>query len=73
MVQLTLKNGQRVVGTLREETATHVVVDVANSPTRVAKTDVARRVNGPSAMPPMGTVLTRRELRDLLEFLGMLR
>jgi quinoprotein glucose dehydrogenase len=37
------------------------------------KTDVARRTNGPSAMPPMGSVLTRREIRDVIEYLSSLK
>lgn len=72
-VQLTLKNGQRLYGTLREETDAHVVVEVSSAPRRVAKYDIAKRVNGPSTMPPMGTILSRRELRDLVEFLSLLK
>jgi putative membrane-bound dehydrogenase-like protein len=73
-VQLTLKNGDRVMGTLREETDTHIAVDAGGTaPRRVAKTDVAQRTNGPSAMPPMGGLLTRRELRDVVEYLSNLK
>jgi len=72
-VQLTLKNGQGFFGTLREETETHIVVDAGTTPRRIVKTDIAKRTNGPSAMPPMGTVLTRRELRDLVEYLSTLK
>ncbi len=72
-VQLTLRNGQRVVGTLMEESDAAVVVDAGGSSRRVAKGDIARRVNGPSAMPPMGTILSRRELRDVLEYLSSLK
>jgi quinoprotein glucose dehydrogenase len=71
-VQLTLKNGKKVFGTLKDETATHVVVDV-NGDQRIAKSDIATRVNGPSAMPPMGTLLTRREIRDVVEYLSTLK
>jgi putative heme-binding domain-containing protein len=71
-VQLTLKNGKKLFGTLKDETPTHVVVD-AGGDQRIAKSDIAQRVNGPSAMPPMGTLLTRREIRDVVEYLGTLR
>ena len=71
-VQLTLKNGQRLFGTLREETDTYIVVD-AGTPRRIVKTDIARRTNGPSAMPPMGNLLTRREMRDVVEYLSTLK
>ncbi|MFL5620830.1 MAG: HEAT repeat domain-containing protein [Gemmatimonadaceae bacterium] len=71
-VQLTLKNGKKLFGTLKEETPTHVVVD-AGGDQRVAKSDIATRVNGPSAMPPMGSLLTRREIRDVVEYLSTLK
>ncbi|HKH94697.1 MAG TPA: HEAT repeat domain-containing protein [Gemmatimonadaceae bacterium] len=71
-VQLTLKSGKKLFGTLKEETATHVVVD-AGGDQRVAKSDIAQRTNGPSAMPPMGSLLTRREIRDLVEYLSTLK
>lgn len=72
-VQLTLKNGQGFFGTLREETETHIVVDAGTTPRRIVKMDIAKRTNGPSAMPAMGTVLTRRELRDVVEYLSTLK
>ena len=71
-VQLTLKDGKKMFGTLKEETATHIVVD-ASGDQRVAKSDIAQRTNGPSAMPSMATVLSRREIRDLVEYLSTLR
>ncbi len=72
-VQLALKNGQRVTGTLMEESDATIVVDVGGNSRRIAKGDIARRINGPSAMPPMGTILSRRELRDVLEYLSSLK
>ena len=71
-MQLTLKNGKKLFGTLKEETETYVVVD-ASGDQRVAKSDITARVNGPSAMPPMGTLLTRREIRDVVEYLSTLK
>jgi putative heme-binding domain-containing protein len=72
-VQVTLKNGQGVFGTLREETNGYIVVDAGSAPRRIMKSDIARRTNRPSAMPPMGSVLTRRELRDVIEYLSTLK
>lgn len=74
-VSLTLKNGQKVEGTLREETGTHVTV-LAGTPQaerRVAKTDIASRTNPVSAMPPVGAIVKPRELRDLVAYLTTLR
>ena len=74
-VGLTLKNGQRVDGTLRAETATEVVVMAGTPPAeqRIAKADIASRTNPVSAMPPVGAILKPRELRDVIAYLMTLR
>jgi putative heme-binding domain-containing protein len=71
-VMVTLKDGKKAFGTLKEETATYIIVD-AGTPKRILKSDIAKRANGPSAMPPMGPRLTRRELRDVVEYLSSLK
>ena len=40
---------------------------------RIAKADIAERTNPVSAMPPLGLILKPREVRDLVEFLAMLK
>ena len=72
-VQLTLKNGQSLFGTLSDETDAYIVVDAGTEPRKIVKTDIAQRTNGPSAMPAMVGVLTRRELRDVVEYLSALK
>ena len=74
-VGLTLKNGQRVDGTLRAETATEVVVMAGTPPAeqRIAKAEIAARTNPVSAMPPVGAILKPRELRDVIAYLMTLR
>ena len=72
-VQVTLKNGQKYFGTLKEETDSYIVVDVSPEPRKINKSDIAQRTNGPSSMPSMGSILTRREIRDAVEYLGSLR
>jgi putative heme-binding domain-containing protein len=74
-VGLTLKDGTRVDGTLKEETDAEVVV-LVGSPAetrRLRKADIAERTDPVSAMPPLGLVLKPREVRDLVEFLSGLR
>ena len=71
-VQVTLRNGQKLFGTLREETDAFIVVDVG-TPRKIVKTDIKARTNGPSAMPLIGTLLTKREIRDVVEYLSTLK
>ncbi len=73
-VSVTLKNGQKIAGTLREESATAIAIqDAAGELRRIQVADIATRTNGVSAMPPMNVLLTPREIRDVVEFLGTLR
>jgi quinoprotein glucose dehydrogenase len=74
-VALTLRNGQRVDGTLRAETETDVAVLTGAPPVerRIPKADIAERTDPVSAMPPLGLILKPREVRDLVEFLAMLK
>ena len=75
MVGITLKNGDRIDGTLKEETDTELVV-LSGTPVearRLKKSDIAERTDPVSAMPPLGLILKPREVRDLVEFLSGLR
>jgi putative membrane-bound dehydrogenase-like protein len=74
-VGMTLKNGTRIDGTLKEETATDVVVLAGTPPAerRIAKTEIAERTNPVSAMPPVGLIVRPREVRDLVAYLATLR
>jgi putative heme-binding domain-containing protein len=72
-VQVTLKNGQKYFGTLKEETDSYIVVDVSPAPKKIDKSDIAQRTNGPSPMPAMGGMLTHREIRDVVEYLTSLK
>lgn len=71
-VLLTTKNGTPHAGTLKSENDTELVL---NSPedglVTVKKADIARRERGPSSMPEGITkLITRQEIRDLVEFLA---
>jgi quinoprotein glucose dehydrogenase len=74
-VGLTLRTGERVDGTLREETDSHVLLAVGDPPVerRIAKSEIAERTDPVSAMPPIGLILEPGEVRDLVEFLASLR
>ena len=72
-VQLKLNDGTAVNGTLMEEKADGIVVKEASKPeTFIANSDIAERKNSPSSMPDMKEILTKRQIRDLVSFLGTL-
>ncbi|MFY0689824.1 MAG: HEAT repeat domain-containing protein [Cyclobacteriaceae bacterium] len=69
-VSLILDNGQEVSGVLMEETDKELILKTSNAePLEVAIARIEKRTNMPSSMPPMGTIMSKRELRDLLAFL----
>ncbi len=74
-VAVTLRNGQKVDGTLKEETAAELVVTTGTPAVerRIAKTDIAERTNPVSAMPPVGAILKPREVRDVVAYLATLK
>ncbi len=72
-VSLTLRSGERLDGTLREETAADVAIVTPTGLRRVPRQDIASRTNPVSAMPPMGQILKLREIRDVVEFLSTLK
>lgn len=70
-VMLTLKDGSEISGTVRKETKTILTLQTSDAePIKIPQPDITKRVNGPSSMPPMGAVLNKRELRDVVAFLS---
>lgn len=73
-VTLTLDDGQSVSGILMEETKQELLIKTSDAePLRVPVSRITKRDNVPSGMPPMGTLLSKREIRDIIEFLSMLK
>lgn len=74
-VSLTLKDGRRLDGTLRDETPTELVLLAGTPPAeqRIPKAEIASRSNPISAMPPFGQILKPREIRDIVELLANLK
>jgi putative heme-binding domain-containing protein len=74
-VGITQRKGPKVVGILREETPTHVVIMEGTPPVerRIAKTEITERSNPVSPMPPFGLMLKPKAVRDIVEFLSNMK
>ena len=75
-MMVTLKDGNIVAGLLNAETADELALKnpADGKLQRVKKSVMKERASLPSAMPPgMGEVLTKRELRDLVQYLSTLK
>lgn len=73
-VTLTLKDGQQVTGILEKESSRELVLRTnAAEPLVVPVGRIKTRKNQPSGMPPMGRMIEKRELRDIIEYLSTLK
>lgn len=73
-VKLTLKGGQEVIGVLEKESAAELVLRTSEAePLRVPVSRITHRENYPSAMPAMGGLMSRHEMRDVIEYLSNLK
>lgn len=74
-VVVTLKSGGVAAGIVASETGdTLTLRNTDNKLVEVKKTDIAKREGAPSGMPEIfGAVLTKSELRDVVEYLSSLR
>ena len=74
LISLTLGDGNVVAGTLVRETAHLIEIrDAAGHVQKVEAASVTARTPAMSAMPPMGDLLSKRELRDLMAHLMTLK
>ncbi len=73
-VILTLDNEQTVVGILEKETKNELTLRTSEAePLIIAASRIKHRENVISSMPPMGQLLSKRELRDLITYLSSLK
>jgi putative heme-binding domain-containing protein len=73
-VKLTLTDGQVVNGILMEESADELIIRTSDAePLEISTSRVSKRENTSSAMPPMGTLMSKREIRDMVELLANLK
>ncbi len=74
MVVLNLKDGTSVAGILTAEDTEELILKTAEAePLRIARARIAKRDEVPSSMPPMGAIMSRHEIRDVVEFLANLK
>jgi len=74
MISITLKDGSNVAGQFREEKDGKVILrDAENVETKIKVEDIAERSPVISTMPPMGFILKKDELRDVMAFLQSLK
>nr|MCU0325042.1 c-type cytochrome [Spirosomataceae bacterium] len=73
-VSLTLNDGQEVSGILASENSEELILKTSDAePLRIPISRIKKRENFPSSMPPMGTILSKREIRDVVEFLANMK
>jgi putative heme-binding domain-containing protein len=69
-----LTDGQEVSGSIISETANEIQLKTNDAePLRIAISRVKSRENLPSGMPPMGSLMSKREIRDMVEYLSSLK
>ncbi len=75
MVILTMKDGNVKAGTLKSEAdGVLTITNPGMPPEQVKAADIAKRDNAPSGMiPNLGDLLTKRELRDIVEYVSTLK
>ncbi|MDH5379549.1 MAG: c-type cytochrome, partial [Cyclobacteriaceae bacterium] len=70
-VTLTLSDGQTVTGVLIEETEEELTLRTNEAePLEIPVSRITKRQNMPSGMPPMNSIMSKMEIRNMVEFLA---
>ena len=73
-VTLELNTGKKISGILQLEKTSGLLLKVGDKPdTLISKSQIIKRTNSPSSMPPMRFLLSKKEIRDLVSFLSTLK
>lgn len=73
IITITNQNGETIRGIFRDETNTHLSLTSGGEQIRIPKQEIVSREQSPSAMPAMGDLLTRNQIRDLVEYISTLK
>jgi putative heme-binding domain-containing protein len=72
-ISVTLTDGTNVEGLFAAESDSELTIETNDGKSvKVARADIAKQTNSPSGMPPMGLLLDKAQLRDLVAFLSNL-
>ncbi len=73
-ISLKLKGGQEITGVLMKESDGELTLKTSDAePLVIPIVRIEKRENLPSSMPPMGELLTKREIRDIVAYLASLK
>lgn len=74
MITVELKDGKKVSGILQEEKPDLLKIKVGSRPdTVIQSTAIAKKTYAASSMPPMRTLLSKKEIRDVVSFLATMK
>ncbi len=74
VVTLELKNGKSVSGILeKEDNATLTIKTGSEQGDVIGKDQIVKRINAASSMPDMKTILSKKQIRDVVSFLSELK
>ncbi len=74
VVSLNLKDGTTVAGLVQEESESAIKIKIGKEDIKeIPKNEISKRENIPSSMPPVGAILKKKEIRDLIAFLSGLK
>ena len=72
-ISIETNAGEKITGLLMEESKDALRVKLGTGEQEILRKDIKTSQLAPSSMPPMGTLLSKREIRDLVSYLSNLR
>ncbi len=74
MVSLELKDGKKLFGTIQNESKAGITIKEGNDPEKlIPAADIKDKKYALSSMPDMKTILSKKEIRDVVSFLAGLK